>query len=553
MAMQSTQPSVDSGITSAGSVFTCGQVMPDILTEDGEMQGPELLVLFVGALLVTSVARHLNWSAPLLLVGVGLAVSFIPGLPEFAIEPELILVLVLPPLLYSAALDSSYLNIKANLRPIGLLAVGLVLFTTAAVGFAVHLIMPELPLAAALVLGAVVAPPDAVAAVTIGRRLGLPRRAMTLLTGESLVNDATALTAYKVAVTAALGLAATKWSGVLTFLLAVGVGVLTGLVVGVAVQAIRQRLNDGVLESGLGLLVPFSAYLLAEALHGSGVLAVVVAGLYIGHNSVRASYYTRLQDTAVWRAADAVLEAFVFALIGLQLKNIVQDVQITGNLVATAAAALVVAIVARFVWVFPAAYLPRWFSRKVRERESDPGWQQVTVIAWAGMRGVVSLAAASALPPNMPGRDVILFCTFVVTVGTLLLQGLTLPLVIRKLCILDNEQSRDALAEAQVQHNAARAAVGKLDELIDNGDSTPEHVVERLRMLAEHRGNAAWERLGRQDMESPAAAYRRLRRTMLDAERQVFVEARDAKQIDDEVLFRVMRELDLEEAALSRE
>ncbi len=517
------------------------------------MHGPELLVLFLGALLVTAVARKLNWSAPLVLVAVGLAVSFIPGIPEFQIEPELILVLVLPPLLYSAALDSSFLNIKANVRPIGLLAVGLVLFTTLAVGFAVHLVLPDLPWAAALVLGAVVAPPDAVAAVTIGRRLGLPRRAMTLLTGESLVNDATALTAYKVAVAAALGTAASWWSGGLTFLLATGVGVLIGLVVGMFVQLIRQRLDDGVLESGLGLLVPFGSYLLAEELHGSGVLAVVVAGLYIGHNSTRASYYTRLQDTAVWRSADALLEAFVFALIGLQLKNIVTDVEITGSLVTAALVALAVAVVARFAWVFPAAYLPRLLSAGTREREKDTTWQQVTVISWAGMRGVVSLAAASALPPEMPGRDVIVFCTFVVTVGTLLLQGLSLPLVIRKLRVTGDEGTGDALAEAQAQHNAARASVDRIDELVDGGDTAPDHIVERLRTLAEYRGNAAWERLGRQDSESPASAYRRLRRTMLAAERQVFVDARDAKQIDDEVLFRVMRELDLEEAALSRE
>ncbi|MEO6084990.1 MAG: Na+/H+ antiporter [Umezawaea sp.] len=517
------------------------------------MHGPELLVLFLGALLVTAVARKLNWSAPLVLVALGLGVSFIPGIPEFQIEPELILVLVLPPLLYSAALDSSFVNIKANLRPIGLLAVGLVLVTTLAVGFAVHLVLPDLPWAAALVLGAVVAPPDAVAAVTIGRRLGLPRRAMTLLTGESLVNDATALTAYKVAVAAALGTAATTWTSLLTFLEATGVGVLTGLVVGVAVQQIRQRLDDGVLESGLGMLVPFGAYLLAEAFEGSGVLAVVIAGLYIGHNSTRASYYTRLQDTAVWRAADVLLEAFVFALIGLQLKNIVTDVDVTTTLIAAAATALVVAILTRFAWVFPAAYLPRVLSKRIRAREPVPDWHQVTVISWAGMRGVVSLAAASALPPEMPGRDVIVFCTFAVTVGTLLLQGLTLPLVIRWLCVVGNEGSGDALAEAQVQQNAAKAAVTRLDELITDGDATPDHVVERLRLLAEHRGNAAWERLGRQELESPAAAYRRLRRTMLDAERQVFVEARDAKQIDDEVLFRVMRELDLEEAALSRD
>ncbi|MEV0676775.1 Na+/H+ antiporter [Actinosynnema sp. NPDC050436] len=517
------------------------------------MHGPELLLLLLGALLVTAVARRFAAPAPLVLVATGLAVSFIPGLPGFELEPELVLVLVLPPLLYSAALDSSYHNIRANTRPIGLLAVGLVIATTAGVGWVAHLVLPELALPAALVLGAVVAPPDAVAAVAIGRRLNLPRRTMTLLTGESLINDATALTVYKVAVVAAMGAAATWWDGTRTFLVSAGGGVLVGLVVGVGVCKVRAHLHDGVMESALGMLVPFGAYLFAEELHASGVLAVVVAGLYIGHQAPKSSYYTRLQDTAVWRSVDVLLESFVFALIGLQLKTIVLDVEITSALVWGAVAVLVATIAVRFLWMYPAAYLPRLLSRRIREREDAPGWRGVTVLSWAGMRGVVSLAAASALPLDLPGRDVIVFCAFVATVGTLLIQGLTLPWVIRKLGFQGDEEQADALAEAQVQHAAARAAVDRLDELVDNGDQTPDHVVDRLRTMAEHRGNAAWERLGRQEDESPAAAYRRLRRTMLDAERQVFVEARDNRQIDDEVLFRVLRELDLEEAALTRE
>ncbi|MFD0201786.1 MULTISPECIES: Na+/H+ antiporter [Saccharothrix] len=517
------------------------------------MHGPELLLVLVGALLVTAAAKRLNWSPPLVLVGVGLAVSFIPGLPEFALDPELILVLVLAPLLYSAALDSSYHNIRANLRPIGLLAVGLVLATTVSVGWVAHLVLPELSLPAALVLGAVVAPPDAVAAVAIGRRLNLPRRTMTLLTGESLINDATALTAYKVAVAAAAGVAATWVDGTRTFLVSAVGGVLVGLVIGWAVRWVRDRLDDGVLESALGMLVPFGAYIFAEELHASGVLAVVIAGLYIGHHAPRSSYYTRLQDTAVWRSVDTMLESFVFALIGLQLNSVVREVDITSALVWGAAAVLAATILVRFVWMYPAAYLPRLLSKRIREREDAPGWRGVTVLSWAGMRGVVSLAAASALPLDLPGREVIVFCAFVVTVGTLLIQGLTLPYVIRKLAFRGDEERTDALAEAQVQHAAAQAAVRRLDEVIGDDHDALEHIVDRLRLLAEHRGNAAWERLGRQEDESPAAAYRRLRRTMLEAERQVFVQARDDGQIDDEVLVRVLRELDLEEAAISRE
>ncbi len=517
------------------------------------MHGPELLLLLLGALLVTAAAKRLSAPAPLVLVATGLAVSFIPGLPTFALEPELVLVLVLPPLLYSAALDSSYHNIRANLRPIGFLAIGLVLVTTAAVGWTAHLVIPDLPLPAALVLGAVVAPPDAVAAVAIGRRLNLPRRTMTLLTGESLINDATALTAYKVAVAAALGTTATWLDGSKTFAISAGGGVLIGLVIGIGVCKIRARLHDGVMESSLGMLVPFGAYLFAEELESSGVLAVVVAGLYIGHQAPKSSYYTRLQDTAVWRSVDVLLESFVFALIGLQLNSTITNAEITPTLLWGAAATLLATIAIRFIWMYPAAYLPRVLSKRIRTKEKRPGWRDITVLSWAGMRGVVSLAAASALPLDLPGRDVIVFCAFVVTVGTLLIQGLSLPWVIRKLGIRGDDEHQDALAEAQVQHAAAQAAVDRLDQLVDNGDQTPDHIVGRLRILAEHRGNAAWERLGRQEDESPAAAYRRLRRTMLDAERQVFVEARDEGRIDDEVLFRVLRELDLEEAALARE
>ena len=511
----------------------------------------DLLLLLAGSLAVTAIARRVEWPAPLLLVAVGLAVSFVPGMPEFRLNPELILVLVLSPLLYSAALESSYLDIRANLRPIGFLAIGLVLATTAVVGLVAHWVVPDLPLAAALVLGAVVAPPDAVAAVSIGRRLGLPRRSMTLLTGESLGNDATALTAFKVALAAATGTAAFSWGeGVLTFLVAAVGGVAIGLALGVVVHAIRLRLGDGVLESALGMLVPFGAYLAAEEVHAAGVLAVVVAGLYLGHNAPAAGYATRLQETAVWRSVDVLLESLVFALIGLQLRTVIADARPDWTLVGASLVVLAAVIVVRFVWMFPAAWLPRVIP-KIRAREPKPGWRPLTVISWAGMRGVVSLAAAAAIPLEMPGRDVVVLLTFVVTVGTLLIQGTTLPALIRRLDVRADDASDRALAEAQVQSAAARASIDRLDEVLEEG--IPDQLTERLRAIAEHRGNAAWERLGRQELESPASAFRRLRREMLAAERSVFIDARDKGEIDDEILRKVLRELDLEEAALARE
>jgi Na+/H+ antiporter len=527
----------------------------------------ELIGLLVGSLAVTVLARRLNVSPPLLLVVVGLAFSFLDATPDYAIDPDLILLFVLPPLLYSAALSSSYLRIRDNLRPIGLLAVGLVLFTTAAVGLTTWWLVPDLPLAAALVLGAVVAPPDAVAAVAVGRRLGLPRRIMTILAGESLLNDATALTVYRVAVAIAAGASYGIAQGLGIFAVAAIGGVLIGYALGWAVHRIRLALRDGVLESAVGLLVPFVGYFLAEEVNASGVLAVVMAGLYLGHRAPQADPLARLQEKAVWQAADTLLQSFVFALIGLQLRDVASGVgSDLGRLTLVGLALVAVAVVARVVWVFPATYLPRRLSRRLRERDPAPPWRYPAVIAWAGMRGVVSLAAAAAIPHTtesgapFPGRQEIIYLAFVVTVGTLLLHGLTLPAVIRRLGVRGEESYTDALAEAQAQTDATRAAVQRLDEL-DDGNPLHERTVANLRQAVEARTNAAWERLGARPTatggtpagETPSAVYRRLRREMLAAEREVFVRHRDERRIDDEVFRRIQHELDLEQAMLERE
>lgn len=519
------------------------------------MHDIQLLLVILGALAIAAVARQRGWSAPLTLVAVGLGVSYFPGMPEFAIQPQLVLTVLLPPLLYSAALDSSYLGFRANLRPITLLAVALVLVTTVAIGYVAHLLIPTLPLTSALVLGAVIAPTDAVAAVAIGRRLGLPRRVMTVLSGESLVNDATALTAFKVTVALALTSSASWGEGIRLFLVTSAFGVLIGLAIGFIVHAVRIRLRDAALESAVGLVVPFAAYLLAEAATVSGVLAVVTAGFYLGHHAPRAGYATRLQETAVWRALDVLLESLVFALIGLNFRYVLHQVTMNGyhlaNLWWPIIGVLVATIVIRVVWVFPATYLPRKLSRRLRRRDPAPPWPHVAVVAWSGMRGVVSLAAAAAVPVAVPDSDLVPLLAFTVTVGTLLVQGTTLPWLIRRLRVRGDEAYTDALAEAQTAHQATAAALNRLDELVTSDEATtPDHVVDRLRTLARGRGNAAWERLGRQDLPSPAATFRRLRLEMLAAERAVYVAARDAGEIDDEVLRRVLRELDLEEARL---
>ena len=519
------------------------------------MEGVALIALVLGSLAVTAVCRRFRMSPTLVLVVVGIGVSLIPGIPDFRINPDVVLLVVLTPLLYSAALDSSYLGFRSNLRPIGLLAVGLVIFSTAAIGLAAWWLIPGLPLPAALVLGAVVAPPDAVAAIAVGRRLGLPRRVMTILAGESLVNDATALTLFRVALLAAAGASISLWSGIGMFLMAGVGGGLIGFAVAWVVHWVRVRLNDPPIESALGLVVPFAVYLIAEGSHASGLLAVVVAGLYLGYRAPETGFATRLQDDAVWRASDTVLESVVFALIGLQLTSVVREAGAVGPLVLTGVALTLVTVLARVVWMFPATYLPRLLPA-VRRRDPMPNWRTPAVISWAGMRGVVSLAAAFAILPQVPFRETLIFLAFFITVGTLLLHGLTLPWLIRKLGVQGGETQADALAEASAQHAAGRAAVARLDELAGEVNGQLAHSVQKLRYMAQMRQNTSWERLGRsaeEAGESPSAAYRRMRRAMVAAERETFVQFRDEGRIDDEVLRRVLRELDLEEAMLSRD
>ena len=532
------------------------------------MEGLPLLALLIAAVAVAALCRRFGLSGPLVLVVAGLAASFVPGVPDYTLSPDLALLVFLPPLLYSAALESSYLGIRANLRPIGLLSVGAVLFTTVVVGFAVNALVPGLGLPLSFALGAIVAPPDAVAATSIGRRLGLPRRVVTILAGESLVNDATALTAYRVAVAVTLGGGFSLLGGLGQFVFAAVGGVTIGLLVASLVTLINRLFRDAIVENTVGLLTPFVAYLAAENdfVHTSGVLSVVVAGLVIGHRSPRqSSYASRLQSLTLWRMLDFLLESIVFAVIGLQLRSVVGALGQVGrgpaDLILTALLVSLVVIAARFVWVFPATYFPRLIGR-LRERDPGPSWRIPFVISWAGMRGVVSLAAAFGLPLRQPdgsalaGRDEVLFITFVVVIVTLVVQGFTLPTLIRRLGVQAAESAADNLAEAGAQQTAADAAMSRLQAILDEQDAeVPDGVVDRLRERVEIRALMAWERLGDSGpdrRETPQEAFRRLRRQLLETERLVFVNLRDSGEIDDEVLRRVLMELDLEEALLAR-
>ncbi|WP_210585783.1 Na+/H+ antiporter [Streptomyces sp. GESEQ-35] len=524
-----------------------------------------LLLLVAGSAVVSAAARRTPVPAPLLLVAAGLAVSYVPGVPEYTLDPHIVLPLVLPPLLHSAATDSSYLDLRAQLRPVALLSVGYVLFATFVVGWAAYVIVPDLPLTAALVLGAVVAPPDAVAATAVARRVGLPSRITTILQGESLVNDATAITAYRVALAAAVGEGATWAGGIAEFVVAAVGGVGIGLVLMVPIHWLRTHVREALLQNTLSLMIPFVAYAAAEQVHASGVLAVVVVALFLGHRAWEVDFATRLQEDAVWKMVAFVLESAVFALIGLQLPVVLKDLGKYEGAIALwyAIAVFLVVVASRFVWVYPAAFLPRLLSPRIRKREENPTWKGVFVIGWAGMRGVVSLAIAFSIPLTVhggepfPERNLILFLTFTTVIGTLVFQGVTLPPLIRKLKLPGRDEQAETLAEANAQAQASRAAERRLDELLtDERNALPEPLADRLRSVLERRRNAVWERLGAVNPitgETADDTYRRLSREMIGAERAVFVRLRDLRYIDDEMLRTLLRRLDLEEAAAFRE
>ncbi|WP_405844014.1 Na+/H+ antiporter [Streptomyces sp. NBC_01518] len=524
-----------------------------------------LLLLVAGSAVVAAGARRTPVPAPLLLVAVGLVVSYVPGVPDYTLDPEVVLPLLLPPLLYTSATDSSYLDLRAQVRPVALLSVGYVLFATFVVGWAAYVIVPGLPLTAALVLGAVVAPPDAVAATAVARRVGLPSRITTILQGESLLNDATAITAYKVALAAAIGEGATWAGGIWEFLLAAVGGVGVGLLMMVPIHWLRTHLKEALLQNTLSLLIPFVAYGVAEQVHASGVLAVVVVALYLGHRAWEVDFATRLQEEAVWKMVAFVLESAVFALIGLQLPVVLKGLgEYRGLDAAWYAIALFLVVVAtRFVWVYPAAFIPRILSARIREREDSPTWKGAMTTAWAGMRGVVSLAIAFSIPLTVhgggpfPQRNLILFLTFTTVIGTLVVQGLSLPPIIRLLKFPGRDQQAETLAEANARAQASRVAEKRLEALLeDERNALPPPLADRLREVLERRRNAVWERLGATNPvtgETVDDTYRRLSREMISAERSMFVRLRDGRYIDDEMLRTLLRRLDLEEAAAYRE
>ncbi len=515
----------------------------------------ELLIgLFAAAIALAWLARHLGLPYPIALVVGGAAIGFVPGLPRLPFDPNLILVLVLPPILYQAALFTSWRDFRANLGSISLLAVGLVIATTVAVAATLKWLVPELPWAVAFAFGAIVSPPDAVAATAIMSRMNVPRRIVTLIEGESLVNDASGLVLYRFAVVAAL-------TGTFSLVQATGQFVLVaagGIVVGTAIArlfvAIHRRVRDTLMEMVLSLMLPYLAYLAAETLHLSGVLAVVAAGLVRGRYAPEAfSPQARIAAYSLWRVVVFAVNCLVFILIGLQLPDLVAGLAGTslGQAIGYGVLLSVVAMVVRLAWVFPGAYLPRlvrgWFGRA----EPIPPWRNVAVVGWCGMRGIVSLAAALALPLALtdgspfPGRNLLVFLAFVVIFVTLVVPGLTLGPLVRALKIGGDWSVLDEATLARAE--TARAALAEIARLERERDITPD-IAASLRTDFEARlARAAPTALALAHGDDP---WCRARLAVVRAERQRLVALWREGRIGDEVLHEIERELDFEESLL---
>jgi monovalent cation/hydrogen antiporter len=503
-----------------------------------------LVAMAAGVLAGTALAGRLGIPAPLLLIAAGIGVSFVPGVPEIHLQPEVVLLGLLPPLLYAAALQTSLVDFNVNRRPILMLSVGLVVFTAAGIAVLVHGLLPGISWSASFAIGAVVAPPDAVAATSIGRRIGLPRRIVTLLEGESLLNDATALVALRTAIAAALG-GLTFVDVGLDFLFAAGGGVLLGVATFLVVAWMRKHVTDPVLDSAISLVTPFVAYLVAEELEVSGVIAVVIAGLLLGHKApVLQTAQSRIADRMNWRTIAFLLENAVFLLIGLQCRWILDDVRDSGTpvgrIVLVCVAALVGVVVLRFVWMFMA----RW----TLFRGVAGPWSHTVLLAWAGMRGVVTLAAAFVIPAPTEYREVLLLVAFTVVAGTLLGQGLTLPWLVRRLRVTGPDPAEDALARATLLEQASRAGLAVLDK---NEYDDPHGVADLIRSRLEERNFAAWERLATHEEQlAPSDLYARLRLEMLGAERARILEIRKTGNVAAEVVGEVLAMLDVEESML---
>ena len=517
----------------------------------------ELLAVLLGVALLLLLAYRVHVPYPVLLVLGGAALGFVPGTPDLRLQPDVVLVAFLPPLLYAAAFFSSLHDLRDNLRPIALLSIGLVVMTMVTVAVVARAVT-GMPWAAAFVLGAVVSPTDPTAATAIASRVGAPRRYVTIVEGEALINDSTALIAYKFAIAAVLtgGFSAASAGG--HFVLDAAAGIAIGYGVGYVVARVRKVLDDAPTEVSISLITPYFAYLPAEALGVSAVLAAVTTGIYLGWRSPELiTPSTRIQAFSVWELLIFVLNTVLFVLVGLSLPAVLDGIQgISRAAILVDALAVCAAVIAtRFAWVFISGYLPGRLWRTLRE-EDPPDWSFAAIVGWTGMRGAVSLAAALAIPETLtngqpfPDRDLIVFLVYAVILGTLVPQGLTLPALIRRLGIEDDgtEESHETTARLL----AAQAAIDRIDALRGE-DWVRDETAERMRRAYEFRVRRFSARFDDRDdgeIEEGSIQYQRLRRKVLEAERATIVRLRNQGRINDQIMHRIERDLDLEDTRL---
>ena len=523
------------------------------------MEHVELLVLFllVTVAALTSVARLVGVPYPIVLVIGGSLVGFAPGVPDVLLEPDLVLLIFLPPLLFNAAYTSSIRELRAHLRPIAITSIGLVLLTTCSVAVVAHAVIGGLPWAAAFALGAIVSPTDPLAATAIMRRLGVPRQMVAVIEGESLVNDGTALVAYRTAVAAATGATFDLLSATGDFVIDVAGGIAIGVVAGVLLlKVFRKLVGDDVVGVVLSLAAGYIAYIPAEEIGVSGVLAAVGVGLIVGYHAPNISTpASRLRGYGFWEVLVFLLNAVLFVLVGLQLPTIL-DAQDRSALELIGLATLISAVVigTRLIWVNTTPYLIRAIDRRPQQVARRVGWRPRQIAGWSGLRGSVSLAAALALPLGFPERDLLIFLTLAVIFATLVVQGLTLPYLIRRLGIEDDGVA--AREELHARREAAAAAIAELNRLGEE-DWTREDTVERMIRLYEFRNRRLGQRAGdldldgdEGDLDERSFAYQRLVREVLEAQRRRVIELRNDGTISDDVLHVLERELDLEDQRL---
>ncbi|ULQ54599.1 Na+/H+ antiporter [Flavihumibacter fluvii] len=524
-----------------------------------------IILLLFGIAFIGILSNKYKFPFPIALVLCGVVISLIPGLPVVELSPEVVFIIFLPPLLYAAAWNTSWHDFKANIRPIGLAAIGLVLFTTALVAVAAHVIIPGLDWPTAFLIGAIVSPPDAVAATSVTKGLGLHPRIIAILEGESLVNDASGLVAYKYALAAITAGNFVLWKAGLNFLVIAAAGIAIGLVLGYIMYLIHKKfVCDPIVEVTLTFLTPFAGYLLAEHFHFSGVLAVVTTGLYLSYqSSVMFTHQSRIMAYAVWDVVIYILNGLIFILIGLQLRNVMAGIRTDYSVQELLLYGIVISLVVifvRFIWAIPAALLPRMLSKRIRQKENFDR-RNMVVFGWAGMRGVVSMAAALALPLVLPSgeafpyRNLIIFITFCVILFTLVLQGLTLPWIIKKMKLpphsiaAEEYEIRTQVVSETISHIEENLSLLQ-DELLNNIKSKYEVKYNRLQrtdLPANYFSN------GKKLPGNIFNEYTQLQIDLISIERQTVEKLHRNGNASEEILRKLEHELDLEETRLNME